>query len=155
MKFNKRTIVAGSLTLALAGAGMAFAVFNPGADTTATTGGSYLSVTAPTPAVADLLPNEDNTFDATITNADTTNDHDVDSLNVSVENPDGSPWSVQADPSKPACTANDFDVWTDDPATVPAGGSVDVTVHVVLSERSWDQRNCLNLSSVPFHLTVS
>lgn len=157
MRLNKRTVAAGSLIFALVGGGMAFAFFGNNSNTSGSTGGAYLSVSAPDPAVTNLLPNVEQTFDATVSNSDTAASHTVNSFGVQMQNTDGSGWSAQGDASKPACTPHDFDVWYDSPVgtSVAKGTPVVVVVHVRLAERAWDQSNCLNLPTVPFHLSVS
>lgn len=161
MRLSKRTIVASAATLALVGAGMAFATFGNTADETGSTGGVDLTVAVSEDGIPELPPNQDEEFTATITNTDTTDSHTVGSFNVWLQNADGSGFGAQADTGYPACTWNDFDVWVDegdDPAgeEIAASGTLDVTVKVALRERSWDQRNCLNLEdSVPFHLEVT
>lgn len=156
MRLNKRTVAAGSLIFALVGGGMAFAFFGNNSNTSGSTGGAYLSVTAPSPAVTNLLPNVEQTFDATVSNSDSA-PHTVNSFDVQMQNTDGSGWSAQGDTSKPACTPHDFDVWYNSPVgtSVAGGASEVVVVHVRLAERAWDQSNCLNLPTVPFHLSVS
>lgn len=82
MILSKRTIAASAATLALVGAGMAFATFGNTADETGSTGGVNLTVAAgPVPV---LPPNVEQPSDVTITNSDITSPHDVDVLDVQV-----------------------------------------------------------------------
>jgi hypothetical protein len=83
---------------------------------------------------------------------------------VQIVNTDGSPW-VHAGTTGHPCTQADFDVMPDNPTSVTVLGGLgtspfvpgSTTAHfrVQFHDQLWDQSNCLNLTNIPFHVTVS
>jgi len=104
----------------------------------------------------------------TITNP-STGHQNLANVNIKVANNDGSPWSTQADNTKPACSATDFQLSLDGTTWAAVGGSVDDTalaqnfapgasdsseVQIRMVDTGANQDNC-KTATVPLYLYAS
>ncbi len=90
-------------------------------------------------------------------------------VNIKIADSSGNPWSSQADNTKPACSATDFQLSLDGTTWAPVGGSVDdarlaqnfgpgdshsQSIQIRMVDNSANQDNCKN-ATVPLYLFAS
>jgi hypothetical protein len=83
----------------------------------------------------------------------------VSSVTVAVAKADGSAWSSQTDPSKPTCTAADFNVvgtqvFSPGLDLAPGDQGIGSTLSIQLADRSTNQDNCKGVTA-PLYFTIS
>jgi hypothetical protein len=170
---KKRLIGALSLIAVLAVAGAAYAYFtSTGTGTGSATVGSATNWTVGetgTPTGGPLYPDAAigganiQTDKYTVTNAGK-GSQNLTQVVVSIANANGSAWSTQTNPAKPACTASSFSVggaaigtpWTDTSLAgdYAAGASKSGTVTVEMIDNNANQDNCQGVT-VPIYFSAS
>ncbi len=158
--------------LAMAGAAVAFFTSTGNGTGSATVGsaGPWTVGESGTPTGGPLYPDAAigtghiQTDGYTVTNAGS-GSQNLNKVVISVANSDGSAWSSSTNnPSKPACTANDFSVggaatgtaWTDNSLAgdYVAGAFKSGTVTVQMIDNSKNQDNCQGVT-VPLYMSAS
>lgn len=159
--FSKKTVLVTTAAFALGGGAMAYAWFGGAKDTTGRTGKVYLTVKT-IESVPELPPNGDEVEFEVVFHNSATETKQVRDMWAGIVKPDGGAWTFKPAVGEegadlPVCSEADIDVWTEDapPSVDPGADSAPVTFKAQLHERPWDQSNCLGLSNVPIHVTVS
>jgi hypothetical protein len=173
---RKRYVIPSVATVvALAGSGVAYAFFSAGGTGTgsAQVGDASNFVITQTGINANLYPDASvgsgpniATVSFSVTNSGK-GDENLDSLTISVANSDGSPWSSQTDPTKPACDASDFSIGGDAQpgtsfidtdaslaGTFTGGQSKNSSVTLEMVDNGLNQDNCQGIT-VPLYFAAN